>query len=233
MFSLYGMQDSFDFAGGSDLETWHDRLLTAFGPQEIRRRDPVGQMVKSSISNRTLDAVSLKAYNALAAAYPSWPALAAASPQEILPLIAEVKFPEDKADRLIRALRQIGAEDPGYRLEFLRDWPVERALAWLEQLPGVARKVAASTLNFSTLARPAFVVDAHIIRIFARLGFTRAKADTLATYRAVMAAANRWPADALAEFHILLKLLGQTLCTFDHHNCARCPLAADCRTANG
>jgi endonuclease-3 len=71
----------------------------------------------------------------------------------------------------------IAADDPDFDLSPLGEQPIEDALAWLERLPGVGRKVAASALNFSSLAIPAFVADTHVLPVLGRFGVIDAKAD--------------------------------------------------------
>ena len=184
---------AFDFGAVEDMAWARDQLRSSFGrPDRIPARTPIGQLVKSSISNRTLDEVSLAAYRRLVAAYSEWPALAEASAGDIEALIGDVTFPDVKARRLGHTLRAIGLRHPDFDLEFLGRLSVAEALAWLERLPGVGRKVSASTLNFSTLNMPAFVVDTHVLRLLRRYGFVRSKAGTRTAYDAAMAASPLW-----------------------------------------
>ncbi len=223
---------AFDLGAGEDMAWVRDQLRSRFGrPDWGNARSPIGQLVKSSISHRTLDEVSLAAYHRLVAAYPQWPALAQAPTGAIEALIGDVTFPDVKARHLGEALRAIGASHPDFDLGFLSRLSVAEALAWLERLPGVGRKVSASTLNFSTLSMPAFVVDTHILRILSRYGFVRDKADTRTAYDAAMAAAPRWSAAELAELHVLMKRLGQTVCRHDRARCADCPIRRRCKAA--
>ncbi len=227
------MQMGFDFGAGAEIRAISNELGRHFGAPDIRpSRGPTGQLVKSLISGRTRDAVSLSAYHRLVAAYPSWVAARNATPAAIEAVIGEVTFADAKARWLAATLAAIAAERPAFDLEFLGEWPVGRALAWLERLPGVGRKVSASTLNFSTMGRPAFVVDSHVLRVLGRVGLIGTRADTIAAYDRVMAAANM-DAAGLATLHCLIKRLGQTYCRPDHPDCARCPLRSRCRAGGG
>jgi len=226
------MQMTFDFGAVADIAWVRNQLKLFFGRLDrISLRSPIGQLVKSSISNRTLDEVSLAAYQRLIEAYPEWSALAAAPTGDVEALIGDVTFPIGKARKLGDALRDIEARHPDFDLNFLGRLSVAEALAWLERLPGVGRKVSASTLNFSTLSMPAFVVDMHVLRVLSRYGFVRARADTRNAYDAVMAACPRWSAAELIELHILMKRLGQTICRHDHARCRDCPIRRRCKTA--
>ena len=146
-------------------------------------------------------------------------------------LIGDVTFPDVKARHLGATLRTIARHHPDFDLAFLGRLSVAEALAWLERLPGVGRKVAAATLNFSTLNMPAFVVDMHVLRVLRRYGFVRNTADTQPAYDAAMAALSRWNAAELAELHILMKHLGQTACRPDRPRCRDCPIRRRCKAA--
>ncbi|EUB95555.1 HhH-GPD family protein [Rhizobium sp. CF080] len=226
------MQIAFDFGTPTDITLMRDRLrsmLSGYRPHNLR--EPIGQMIKSLISSRTKDEVSLRAYERLIRRYPRWSDLAQAPATEIEAVIAKVTFADEKARNLKAALGIIAVRNPDFDLSFLKNMPTPQALAWLEALPGVGPKVAASTLNFSTLAMPAFVVDTHVLRVLARFGIVGARADIETAYARVMAAATDWTASDFSEFHVLVKRLGQTVCRFETPLCNECPLKRDCPTA--
>lgn len=227
------MQLTFGFGAETELTFIRDHLVAEYGRfRPIRRRDPIGQLVKSLISGRTRDHVSLHAYERLVRTYPGWTEVAVAKSIDVEVVIADVTFPDVKARHLGEALRAIAAQCPDFDLNLLGGWSVDGALAWLERLPGVGRKVSASTLNFSDLALPAFVVDTHVLRVLQRFGFVGRKAGIKAAYGAVMAAAAAWEADDFAELHLLLKHLGQTICRADRAGCRQCPISRRCQSAS-
>ncbi len=210
-----------------DLARWSRCLVRAWGdPLPVARRPPLGQLVKSIISGRTRDAVSAAGYDRLLAIFPDLGALAAEPVGRVERLIEGVTFAGDKAGYLVAAMRRIGAERPGHDLGFLAEPPLGEAVAWLERLPGVARKVAAATLNASTLDRPILIVDTHVLRVLARLGFVDGRAGYRAASEAVTAAMPDWTGADFLRFHILLKRLGQRLCRWDVAECGECPLNA-------
>ena len=226
------MQESFGFAS-AEIMQWRQPLTASFGALVVvPRRRPLGQLAKSLISSRTRDAVSLGAYHRLGRRWPSAHELCRATPEVVERVIFDVTFAEKKAVQLPAALRMIGRERPDFNLEFLGDIPLEEALAWLERLPGVGRKVAAATLNASTLRRAVFIVDSHVHRVLIRLGLVGRRSSARAASELVTAAATAagMAADDLLELFAQLKRFGQSLCRFEKPDCAACPLKHCCRT---
>lgn len=224
------MQSSFDLAG-AQIAGWRERLIPSFGRLvNVPRRSPVGQLVKSLISSRTRDAISLAAFHRILVHWPRPDELAAALPSAVEREIAIVTFAEVKAEHLVETLRMIRSEHPDFDLSFLGAMRVEDALAWLERHPGVGRKVAAATLNASTLKRPVFIVDSHVHRVLQRVGFIGEKASARAASELVTGSATSLGADDLLELFAQMKLLGQTICRYAEPQCAICPLKDCCRT---
>lgn len=224
------MQSAFAFQGG-DVGRWFVALGCADAPPPMRPRSALGQLIKSMLSGRTRDAVSKAAYDALIARYPTPRRLAGASAAAIAAVVAPVTFAADKAAHIAAALAMIGRERPDFDLEFLAKSPLADALAWLERLPGVGRKVSASALNAGTPAMPVLIVDTHVLRVLQRLGFVGPAADYRAASEAMTAAMPGWSGDDFLLFHLAAKRLGQTVCRWEAPLCGRCPLSGDCPSA--
>jgi endonuclease-3 len=225
--NLLFMQTNLFASPASDVRAIQSRLRAVAGPiRDAQRLDPVSQFVRSFIASRTHDRDSWEAFMRLTRRFESWEALADAPVAEIEALIQGVTHAQKKAPELKAALRAIRARAGELNCDFLEALPVEQGLRWLEAIHGVGRKIAAATLNFSTLRRRAFVVDTHVLRVLKRFGFVSTSAE--AAYDAVMEAAEDMNADDLYELHWHLKRLGQRVCTSVHAHCGSCPLAADC-----
>ncbi len=221
--------------GPLTLEAAHGRLFARFGrPGPWRLLDPVSQFVMGMIGGRTREAESRAAFEALRGRLGDWDAVRDAPPGAIHAAIAAVNFAEVKAPRLQEALRAITALRRHIELDFLRDLAVDTALAWLERIPGVGRKVSAATLNFSTLRMRALVVDTHHLRVVRRLGLTRPRAPYGEAYRRLMSRLPlEWDAGDLDDHHQLFKRLGQTICRADGSECPACPLRDLCPSNPG
>lgn len=225
------MQFGFGFLR-ADLLRWRAGLAPLLdGVALPPPRTPTGQLIKSMISGRTRDAVSQAAYDRLAARFGSAARIALASPGAIEAAIADVTFAADKARHLVAALTLLRATPGGLRLAGLGALPLDAALAFLETLPGVGRKVAASTLNASTLAMPVLIVDTHVLRVLRRLGAVAPTADIRAASERVTAALPEWSGQDFLLFHVAVKRLGQTVCHAVTPSCGSCPLAGDCPSA--
>ncbi|WP_425993842.1 endonuclease III domain-containing protein [Caulobacter sp. DWR1-3-2b1] len=214
----------------SPLESVRDALLCEFGPQRpVARMDPISQLVKSSISGSTPDAVSWAAFLRLRAEFKCWEDLAQASEGRVLEIIHDVTHAQDKARRLPLALRMIEARIGWLSLSHLKTLTVDAARHELQSLPGVGVKVAACVLNFSDLAMRSLVIDTHVQRVAKRIGLV-GSGDATHAYHALMdLAPEAWTADDLFELHWLMKRgLGQMLCPHEAPRCGACPLKHDC-----
>ena len=207
-----------------------ERLLGLFGPQRpIRRMDPLSQMIKSVVSSRTYDATSWATFLELRKAFSDWDALGDTAPAEIERILAPVTHADQKARQLPVLIRVLRTRPCGLDMNFLADHPVEEAMSWLRALPGIGPLTAAATLNFSTLAMRAFVIDTHVHRVLRRLGIVDRKGDTAEAYERMMSLIPaEWTAEDLFELHWLIKGLGQDTCTAQMALCGRCPLKSLC-----
>ena len=129
-------------------------------------------------------------------------------------------------------------------INFLADWPVPEAKAWLQSLHGVGPKTAAITLLFG-LGRPAFPVDTHVYRVAGRLGLIprqRSKArKSSASSAAVQKSGELLPADKAHDaleaivpprlffpFHMNLVRHGRKICQARLPKCSLCPRTDVC-----
>ncbi len=138
------------------------------------------------------------------------------------------------AENLARSAQIIKRRRGAVELDFLAGWPTQAAFDWLNTLPGTGPKVACVTLNFSTLRRPVFAIDTHVLRVLWRLGLMPNGYNFKRGYISLsQVIPNHWDADDLYELHWLMKSLGQRICMHRRILCDRCPLASLCPTAAG
>jgi endonuclease-3 len=214
----------------------HRLLLKHYGQPPARKPwDPLTQFIYSLLSARTKTADSQLVMRHLERAFPgagfgNWEPVRDASVAEIERAIAIVTFPEQKASRLKSALEQITARTGALSLDFLARYRTDKIRAWLEQFEGVGPQISAAVVNFSTLRRRALSIDANHLRVIQRLCVVP-RADAATTEERLMRLVpETWDAAMLDEHHSLVKLHGQTLCTFFNPRCAECPLLQICPT---
>lgn len=210
-----------------------ERLIGRFGrivrPPD-KRRDPVWTLVQGVIGARTKTAASNAATDGLLGEYGSWEAVAHASLPDLTHRLAAQTFPELSAERLKACLMELLHRRGRADLSHLAELETEAAMAWLETLPGVARKVAAGVMNTSTFDRKALVIDSHHRRVTQRMGLVPRRADTARAFDALAPVLpEEWSAADIDEHHLLVKRLGQTSCRPSLPDCGSCAVRELCR----
>lgn len=209
-------------------------LIARFGrierPPE-KRRTPEWVLVQGVIGARAKTAVSNASTDGLLAEFGRWEAVAAQSVELLQARLQRQTFPREAARRLHACLNAIIAKCGAVDLGQLAQLNTAEAMAWLETLPGVARKISAGVMNTSHFNRRAMVIDAHHRRIMQRMGIVPEKADTARSYDALMAIVPcEWSAADMDEHHLLLKKLGQSHCRPRAAICDGCPVREWCAT---
>jgi endonuclease III len=209
----------------------HKQLCSVYGCPVpfFAERDPLSELVSSLLSHRTKNADSARAYRTLRARFQNWDEVLKAETSEVHNAIRACTWPEQKAPRIQAVLREITQQRGNLDLEFLADWPVTDARAWLESLPGVGPKTSAAVLLFSRLRRPALPVDSHHHRVVLRLGLIPAGTSVgraHALLERLMPA--DWNAQTVYDHHEVLMMHGQRVCTFYTPRCAVCAVRESC-----
>ena len=231
------MSDQFDL--GPDPRTETLRRLQALLLERFGRIDraaaewrrPEWVLVQGVIGARTKSPVSNAATDRLLKRYGSWEGVAEAPLGELQPELATQTYPNIAARRLKASLTALIERRGAVDLSHLADMETLPAMRWLEQLPGIGRKIAAGVMNASTLDRRAIVLDGHHTRILQRLGMVPPKANTDRAFEAIMPVMpEEWSGADFDEHHLLMKKLGQTWCRPASPDCAHCLALSLCKT---
>jgi endonuclease III len=154
---------------------------------------------------------------ALFEAFPTPDHLAAASPEEILPIIKSISYPNNKAKHLAglgrMLVEQFGAEVPSTVEELVK-------------LPGVGRKTA-NVIVSVIWNQPAMAVDTHVFRVSKRLGLVSKTAKTPLEVEKELVA--NLPQELIAKAHHWLILHGRYICIARRPKCEECPLTHFCQ----
>lgn len=186
--------------------------------------DPVGELVRTILSQSTTNANSSRAFDGLVRCFPTWDALAQASVGQITRAIRSGGLARQKAPRIRAIIRQIIDEHGSATLDFLDQMSVEQATEYLLQFDGVGPKTAACVLLFS-LGKPVFPVDTHVRRIAERLGWVPPGVSDARIHEML---GQLVPAKMRYRLHINMVTHGRRVCRAKRPDCPACPLTALC-----
>ena len=148
--------------------------------------------------------------------FPSPEHLAAASPEEVLPFIKSISYPNNKAKHLAGL---------GKMLVERFHSQVPSSVEELQQLPGVGRKTA-NVIASVVYNQPAMAVDTHVFRVSKRLGLASKNAHTP---REVENQLMKYiPLELVPKAHHWLILHGRYICLARRPKCEECPLTFFC-----
>ncbi len=146
--------------------------------------------------------------------FPDFTSLASAKPEEVLPLIRSISYPNSKAKRLVELARTVVERYGG---ELPKD-PQE-----LQKLPGIGRK-SANVIASVLWEAPVIAVDTHVFRVSRRLGLARGR--TPEKVEEELSAVI--PPAYLGRAHHWLILFGRYHCTARRPRCDLCPFTDLC-----
>lgn len=210
-------------------KTWevHKRLVALHGEQPLQpRREPMHELISTMLSHRTTQQNESIAYHAMREKFGSWEAIRDAPLDELIAAIKVSNFPEVKAPRIKAVLDIIIKERGEATIDFLRDLPVDEALQWLTDLPGVGIKTASLVLLFC-FGKPVMPVDTHVHRVSQRVGLIGEKVNPTAAHPTLLGLLPPEPF-ILYNFHIALLKHGQKICIWKSPRCEKCPLTTLC-----
>ncbi|OGX30180.1 MAG: hypothetical protein A2879_01055 [Omnitrophica WOR_2 bacterium RIFCSPHIGHO2_01_FULL_49_10] len=201
-------------------------LRRRFGRLKFRTgKDPVGELVKTILSQNTPDVTSFRAFDNLKKRFRSWERLRKADVSAIRREIKIAGLSNIKAPRIKEALNEIVRRRGSLELYFLERLSTKEGYAFLRSIRGVGPKTAAIVLLFS-FNRPVMPVDTHIFRVMKRLGFI---GDKMAREKAQEYLTAVSPGNAIKEFHVHLIMHGRRICTARNPECPMCDLKMLCK----
>ena len=190
------------------------RENVGYAGSELEFKNPYELLVSVILSAQCTDKRVNMVTPALFAAYPTVRDLAGAAPEELLPYIKSVSYPNNKARNLVGMARKVVSDYGG-------EIPVE--IDDIMSLPGAGRKTA-NVVASVLYQKPVIAVDTHVFRVSHRLGLSKGS-----TPRAVELdlEASIPPGDRPVAHHWLL-LHGRYICTARKPKCGDCPITRWC-----
>lgn len=203
----------------------HRKLLEIWGEPVWRNPlPPLDELVSTILSQNTNDINRDRAFDALRARFPTWEAVRDAPEDAVIDAVRVAGLANQKGPRIQQVLRAITAERGELSLDFLKDWSVDEARAWLTRFKGVGPKTAAIVLLFS-LGKPAFPVDTHIYRVTGRLGLRPPHISVEAAHDFLE---QVFPPETYYAAHLNIIRHGREICAARKPACERCPLQGWC-----
>ena len=197
------------------------RILDYFrrnvGPQasELVFRNPYELIVSVILSAQCTDKRVNMVTPALFEAYPIVDAMALAAPEDLLPYIRSVSYPNNKARNLVAMAKKVVKDFDGQ---------IPTDVDEIMTLPGAGRKTANVVASLLAGA-PVVAVDTHVFRVSRRLGLSRG-----ATPYAVEQDLERHiPKEERPTAHHWLLLHGRYVCTARNPKCGQCPISSWCK----
>ncbi len=181
---------------------------------ELNFSNPYETLVATILSAQCTDKQVNKVTPAVFARYPDVASMAAASVEDLYPMVKSCGF-KSKAGHIIDACRMIVAQYGG---------EVPSTLEELVKLPGVGRKTANVVLAFA-FNIPALPVDTHVFRVSNRLGLVDAS-TVEETERQLM---HVIPKKDWQEAHHWLIFHGRRVCKAQRPMCEVCTLHDLCK----
>jgi endonuclease-3 len=197
-----------------------DRLLAATFPDahcELDHRDAWQLLVATVLSAQSTDVQVNTVTPALFERFAGPGALAAASPEDVEPLIRRAGMSRQKSRTLVRLAAQVLDQFAG---------AVPATMEELITLPGVGRKTANVVLG-NAFSIPGLPVDTHVTRVSGRLGLT--KSTDPAVIEAELTAMLP-PAEWTMASHRLI-FQGRYVCHARRPACRECTITALCAAA--
>lgn len=150
--------------------------------------------------------------------FPDVERLAAATPEEVYPLIRSISYPNSKAAHLVAMARKVVDEYGG---------EIPRDIDALMTLPGVGRKTA-NVVTSVLYDEPVIAVDTHVFRVAHRLGLSDGKTP----YAVELDLEAGIPESVRPKAHHWLILHGRYVCQARKPKCEQCGLTEFCRFFN-
>ena len=147
--------------------------------------------------------------------FPDIAALAAATAEEVYPLIRSISYPNSKAAHLVEMARKVMQDFGG---------EIPRDIDTLMTLPGVGRKTA-NVVTSVLYDEPVIAVDTHVFRVAHRLGLSDGKTP----YAVECDLEAGIPETVRPKAHHWLILHGLYVCTARNPKCGDCGLSPYCR----
>ncbi|MCQ8185131.1 hypothetical protein [Parvularcula maris] len=227
------MQAPLNFAVDNRLPEMLERLTQLLPPKRQEpATNPLDQLLYGVVSQGLSSSGATACYKRIRQRYPSFVSMRDADPEVLRTLLVGVPAAALKAAALPEILRLVEETSGVLSLDALRRLDTEMALRFLTKLPRVNDDIAISVLRFTGAERVVMQVDRDVARPMRRLGLSEPAAPLSALPRQLIERAPvSWRSSDFAELSRGLGTVAGRWCHQARPDCAHCPLASLCPTA--
>ncbi len=201
------------------------RLELEYGsPRHHNQDDPLDELVFILLSAKTSERTYLHTYERLSLKYPGWFPILDARKGEVSRLIKSGGLGHKKEAQLRGILSRLCNPEVWDRFQGLAYVSNAEAESFLCELPGIGLKSARCVLMYS-LAREAFPVDTHCMRVLSRLGVVPFHRLTDIVQDEIQQAI---PPSLRYSLHVNLVAHGRAVCTSRSPKCETCFIRQSC-----
>lgn len=195
-----------------------ERLAQAYpeAATELHFSSPYELLVAVMLSAQCTDKRVNMVTPALFRAFPTVKDMAAATPEQILPYIKSVSYPNAKSEHLAGMARMVCEKFQG---------EIPQDMESMTTLPGVGRKTA-NVMTAVAFGGQAMPVDTHVFRLSHRIGLVPKRCTTPLSVEKELV--KYFPQGILSRAHHWLILHGRYVCTARAPKCKECCLAGIC-----
>lgn len=186
---------------------------------ELVYDDPFQLLVAVILSAQCTDKRVNMTTPAIFERYPDPESMAAATFEDLFPLIKSISYPNNKTRHLIGMAQKLMNDYDG---------KVPMTVDDLVKLPGVGRKTA-NVITSVIDSQPNMAVDTHVFRVSARIGLTVKATTPLAAERQLV---RHLPKELVHKAHHWLILHGRYTCKARDPQCEQCGLRQVCKFYN-
>lgn len=183
---------------------------------ELQYKDPYQLLVAVILSAQCTDKRVNETTPALFKKFPNAKAMALALPEDILPFIKSISYPNNKAKHLAGMAKMLVNDFKNVVPSDIDD---------LQKLPGVGRKTA-NVIASVVFDKAAMAVDTHVFRVSARIGLTTNAKTPLQTEMQLI---KYIPESKIARAHHWLILHGRYVCIARKPKCEICGITEFCK----
>lgn len=185
----------------------------------LNHETPFQLLIATIMSAQCTDARVNQVTPKLFARFPDARSFAKADSPEVFELIKSISFGNTKSKNIVETARKIVSDFNG-------EMPTR--LEELISLPGVGRKTANVVLG-QAFEVPGITVDTHVNRLANRLGFSKSQHAEKIEKDLMLA----WPEEIWTDYSSVLILHARSICIARKPECAVCPIASLCPSAEG